>query len=79
MSKIKDRAQKLKMLKANETFQELIILVKDAQIQVFLDKSASSQEIEKARGIIFGLDEIERVIQIGLDAELVYDRESLKK
>lgn len=76
MSKIKDRAAQLRRLQRDETFQSVMEEVKQMQIDLFLNKSATIIEIEKARAIVAALDEINQVIQSGLDAEAVYDKKN---
>lgn len=73
MSKIKDRAGQLRRLQNDETFKGLMEEVRQQQIDLFLDSSATMDEIEKARAIIAALDSIYGIIQSGLDAEAVYD------
>ena len=73
MSKIKDRAGQLRRLQNDETFKGLMEEVRQQQIDLFLDSSATIIEIEKARAIIAALDSINGIIQSGLDAEAVYD------
>ena len=73
MSNIKDRAGQLRRLQNDETFKGLMEEVRQQQIDLFLDSSATIIEIEKARAIIAALDSINGIIQSGLDAEAVYD------
>jgi len=74
MSKVKERAQRFKRLLADETFQEIIEFVKQEQIAVFLDSSATIDDIDKAREIVLGVDEVQRVIRAAIDAEAMEDK-----
>jgi hypothetical protein len=78
MSNIKDRAGQLRRLQNDETFKGLMEEVRQQQIDLFLDSSATIIEIEKARAIVAALDSINRIIQSGLDAEAVYDAKAAK-
>jgi hypothetical protein len=71
MSKVKDRAQRFKRLLADETFQEIMEFIKDEQVAVFLDSNATIDDIDKAREIVLGLDEVQRVIRAAIDDEAV--------
>ena len=71
MSKVRDRAQRFKRLMADETFQEIIEFIKGEQVAVFLDSSATIDDIDKAREIVLGLDEVQRVIRAAIDDESV--------
>jgi hypothetical protein len=76
MSQIKDRAGQLRRLQRDETFQSVMEQAKQEQIARFLDSSATIIEIEKARAVVAALDEINNIIQAGLDAEAVYDKKN---
>ena len=71
MSKVKERAQRFKRLLADETFQEIIEFIKSEQIAVFLDSSATIDDIDKAREIVLGVEEVQRVIRAAIDDEAV--------
>ena len=71
MSKVKDRAQRFKRLLADETFQEIMEFIKNEQVAVFLDSNATIDDIDKAREIVLGLDEVQRVIRAAIDDEAV--------
>ena len=74
MSKVKERAQRFKRLLADETFQEIIEFIKQEQIAVFLDSSATIDDIDKAREIVLGVDEVQRVIRAAIDDEAMEDK-----
>ena len=71
MSKITERAQRIKRLLGDETFQEIMEFIKSEQVAVFLDSSATIDDIDKAREIVLGLDEVQRVIRAAIDDESV--------
>jgi len=71
MSKVKERAQRFKRLLGDETFQEIMEFIKSEQVAVFLDSSATIDDIDKAREIVLGLDEVQRVIRAAIDDESV--------
>lgn len=71
MSKITERAQRFKRLLGDETFQEIMEFIKSEQVAVFLDSSATIDDIDKAREIVLGLDEVQRVIRAAIDDESV--------
>jgi hypothetical protein len=70
----KERAQNLKRIVDDEAFKDLIAGVKEVQNAVFLDSSATIEEIQKAHHVIQGVAWIERYINSVLDAEKVYDK-----
>lgn len=70
----KERAQNLKRIVNDDAFMDLIAGVKEVQNAVFLDSSATIEEIQKAHHVIQGVAWIERYIDSVLDAEKVYDK-----
>jgi hypothetical protein len=76
MSKVKDKAARFRRLERDETFQEVLSEVQQRQIAVFIDSSATMQEIEKAKSVLTALDEIQLVIRSALDDEAVYDKQN---
>jgi len=73
---IKDKALRYRNLSKNETFQELMEVVADRQIDVFLDGSSSTEAIDEARSIVLALKYVDTVIQSVLDEEAVYDKKN---
>lgn len=71
---IKDKAQRFRRINNDEVFQEILQGVVDEQVSVFLDVSATIEEVEKARNLIRGVEGIKRYIQAALDAEVVHDK-----
>ena len=71
---IKDKASRYRNLTKDETFQELMEIVADRQIDVFLDKSSNTETIDEARSIVLALKQIEAVIQSIFDEEKVFDQ-----
>lgn len=76
MESIKDKALRYRNLSKNETFQELMEVVADRQIDVFLDGSSSTEAIDEARSIVLALKQVEAVIQSVFDEEAVYDKKN---
>ena len=74
MESIKDRALRYRNLAKDETFQELMEIVADRQIDVFLDSSSSTEAIDEARSIVLALKQVEAIIQSVFDEEAVYDK-----
>lgn len=71
---IKDKAARYRNLAKDETFQEVMEVVADRQIDVFLDSSSSTEAIDEARAIVLALKQVEAVIQSVFDAEAVFDK-----
>lgn len=76
MSQVKDKAARFRRLEKDETFQELLNEVQQRQIAVFIDSSATMQEIEHAKSILTALDEVQLVIRSALDDEAVFDKQN---
>ena len=76
MESIKDRALRYRNLAKDETFQELMEIVADRQIEIFLDSSSSTEAIDEARSIVLALKQVEAVIQSVFDEEAVYDKKN---
>lgn len=76
MESIKDKALRYRNLSKNETFQELMEVVADRQIDIFLDSSSSTEAIDEARSIVLALKQVEAVIQSVFDEEAVYDKKN---
>ena len=74
MSKVKERAQRFKRLLADETFQEIIEFIKQEQIAVFLDSSATIEDVDKAREVVLGVEEVQRVIRAAIDDEAMENK-----
>jgi len=71
---IKDKALRYRNLAKDETFQEVMEVVADRQIDVFLDASSSTEAIDEARSIVLALKQVEAVMQSVFDAEAVFDK-----
>lgn len=57
-----ERGVAAERLKGDETFQDVIQSVKDAQVSVFLNPASSQEDREKAHDVIHALSEIEREV-----------------
>jgi len=71
---IKDKALRYRNLSNDETFKEIIEKVAQRQIDVFLSRDSSEQEIDNARKVVLALKQIENEIQTVFDAEAVFDK-----
>lgn len=76
MSKIKDRAARMRNLMRDEAFKELMQGVRTEQVGVFLDSNATIENINQAHDMVKCLEKIERFIQAALDDEAVYDKQN---
>jgi hypothetical protein len=76
MSRVKDKAARFRRLEKDETFQEVLGEVQQRQIAVFIDSSATMQDIEKAKSVLTALEEIQLVIRSALDDEAVFDKQN---
>jgi hypothetical protein len=63
MSKIKDRAARMRNLMRDEAFKELMQGVRTEQVGVFLDSNATIEDINQAHDMVKCLEKIERFIQ----------------
>lgn len=71
---IKDKALRYRNLAKDDTFQELMELVAQRQVDVFLNKESSLEAIDEARSIVLALRQVDAVIQSILDEEAVFDK-----
>lgn len=71
---IKDKAARIRTLKADDTFKEVLSEVKERQIAVFVDVDSSEDQRGKAHNIICALNEIENHLDSVLADEVIYDR-----
>lgn len=76
MSRVKDKAARFRRLEKDEIFQEVLGEVQQRQIAVFIDSSATMQDIEKAKSVLTALEEIQLVIRSALDDEAVFDKQN---
>jgi formylmethanofuran dehydrogenase subunit E-like metal-binding protein len=71
---IKDKALRYRNLSNDETFKEIIENVAQRQVDVFLSRDSSDEEIDNARKVVLALKQIENEIQTVFDAEAVFDK-----
>ena len=71
---IKDKALRYRNLAKDDTFQELMELVAQRQVDVFLNQESSVEAIDEARSIVLALRQVDAVIQSILDEEAVFDK-----
>lgn len=70
----KERAHNIRRIANDDTFKDMIDDIKDSQTAVFLDSSATMEQIELAHHVIKGVGKIEAYIQSILDEEAIYDK-----
>lgn len=74
---IKDRANSIRRLLEDETFEWLIESVKQRQVNVFADVSSTEEEREQAHAKLRALSEIEVLISSVYTDERMYDKNQL--
>lgn len=79
MSSIKDQAGRIKRLKHDDTFKEVMQSIRDKQTNVFLDPNSPIGVIEDAHDIIRALNEIETYFNTVLADEAVFDKNQGKR
>jgi len=70
----KERAHQLRRIVNDDTFKEMMEEVLETQTAVFLNSSATIQEIEQAHHVVKGLSAIDRYIESVFNAEAMYDK-----
>ena len=70
----KDQAHQMRRIANDDTFKDMIRDIKELQTAVFLDSSATMEQIEQAHHVIKGVGKIEAYIQSILDEEAIYDK-----
>lgn len=74
MAEVKERAARIRNLMRDEAYKDVMQSVKSRQVAVFLDSSATINQIEEAHSIIKGLDKIEEYMNSILADEAMYDK-----
>jgi len=70
----KDQAHQMRRIANDDTFKDMMRDIKELQTAVFLDSSATMEQIEQAHHVIKGVGKIEAYIQSILDEEAIYDK-----
>lgn len=70
----KERAHQLRRIVNDDVFKEMMKEVIETQTAVFLNSSATIQEIEQAHHVIKGMHAIEAYIEAVFNAEAIYDK-----
>jgi len=70
----KDQAHQMRRIANDDTFKDMMRDIKESQTAVFLDSSATMEQIEQAHHVIKGVGKIEAYIQSILDEEAIYDK-----
>lgn len=73
---IKDKAARYKNLQEDETFLEVLEIVLEDQVSIFLAPDSLPDEIEQARNVALALEKIADVIQSVIDEETFYDKKN---
>ena len=73
---IKDKAARYKNLQEDETFMEVLEIVLEDQVSIFLAPDSLPDEIEQARNVALALKKIADVIQSAIDEETFYDNKT---
>lgn len=73
---IKDKAARYKNLQEDETFLEVLEIVLEDQVNIFLAPDSLPDEIEQARNVALALEKIADVIQSAIDEETFYDNKT---
>jgi len=73
---IKDKAARYKNLQEDETFLEVLEIVLEDQVNIFLAPDSLPDEIEQARNVALALEKIADVIQSVIDEETFYDNKT---
>ena len=75
---IKEKAAKIRTLKADDTFKDVLSEVRERQVAVFLDVSSSQEQRDEAHNIVSALMKIENYLDSILADEVIYNRKQLK-
>lgn len=70
----KEKAHNIRRIANDDTYKDMMADIKKAQTTVFLDSSATMEQIEQAHHVIKGVSKIEEYIQSILDEEAIYDK-----
>lgn len=73
---IKDKAARYKNLQEDETFLEVLEIVLEDQVRIFLAPDSLPDEIDQARNVALSLEKIADVIQSVIDEETFYDKKT---
>jgi len=74
MGTVKDRASKLKRMKEDPVFQEMMEAVKMVQVNIFLDTNSTTEARDEAHDIVRALGRIEDYINTVLTDEKIFDK-----
>ncbi|MDA8885682.1 hypothetical protein N9H96_02830 [Porticoccaceae bacterium] len=71
---IKDKAAKIRTLSNDDTYQEVIKEIRNAQVSVFLNGQSQLEAINDAHDIIRALDKIEDYFNTVFADEAIFDK-----
>lgn len=79
MSEIKEWAGKVRHLKDDPVYSEVIKHIRDQQVKVFLNSESYDSDISSAHDIIKALDKIEGYFNSVLSEEAIFDKRQQRK
>ena len=74
MANIKDKASAVKRLLEDETFQAILVAVRQRQVDTFSDVSSTIEAREEAHAKLRALAEVEIYISTVLTDEMIFDK-----
>jgi len=74
MANIKDKASAIKRLLEDETFQAILVAVRQRQVDTFSDVSSTIEAREEAHAKLRALAEVEIYISTVLTDEMIFDK-----
>lgn len=75
---IKDKASKIRQLKKDPVFQDVLKEIQDRQVSVFLNPDASQDDLAGAHDIIRAFNEVEIYFQSVFAEEMIFDKREKK-
>lgn len=73
---VKEKAARYRGLLEDETFVEIVELILEDQVDIFLSPDSPPDELEQARSIALALGRITDIIQSVIDEETFYDKKT---
>jgi hypothetical protein len=71
---VKEKAERYRRFLEDETFVEIVELILEDQVDVFLTPNSAPDELEQARSIALALGRITEIVQSVIDEETFYDK-----
>ncbi|WP_347852107.1 hypothetical protein [Planktomarina sp.] len=76
MTKVKEKASRLKRLNDDPIFKEVIEAVKMLQVSIFTDPNSTTEDRDNAHDIIRALSTIDNYINTALADEKIFDKKN---